>query len=101
DQLYFAGGNTSSQMQEVFRGPVHTNQNPNFYGHPAFYDVFTSASPFENWNMVTGSGYSGTPQFHGGHFGGASYETSMPNQIFNTTRLAAGDPSSNASTNNQ
>jgi hypothetical protein len=100
--LYFAGGDSSSQIQETFRGPVHTNQTPNFMGHPNFLPVgsFTSAVPYASWNMTTQSGYGGTPNFAGGTASGAGYLTTMPTDIFNTSRLAAGDTNPDAATNN-
>lgn len=98
--LWFAGGNTSAQIQDVFRGPVHTNSTPYFYGHPTFYELFTSAVNQGSWAYQTASGYSGTPNFVAGAQGGASLNTPMPTEIFNTTRLAAGDPDQHAATNN-
>jgi|GEM_PF-4807222 len=102
--LYFAGGNTSSQIQEVFYGPVHTNSRPNFYGHPVFKDTFSSGvtegTNYSNWNLVSTSSYTGPPVFDGGTQSGGDMNTDMPTQIFNTIRLAAGDPSADAATNN-
>ncbi len=101
-QLYFAGGNTSAQIQEVYGGPVHVNERPAFYGHPTFLDLFTSAAP-EPWTYVSASGYTSCPSqcptFANGKMGSLS-PISLPSEIFNTLRLAAGDPSSTAATNN-
>lgn len=101
--LYFAGGNTSAQAQEVYGGPVHVNQRPNFYGHPRFKGLFTSATPESQWLYTSAPNYTGCPAqcpvFEQGKIGGYSSIT-MPSTIFNTHRLAAGDTSQTASTNN-
>jgi hypothetical protein len=101
--LVFAGGNTSSQIQEVYGGRVHVNGTPNFYGHPTFSDMFTSATASTSWVYYNVTGYTSCPtmcpNFNGGSQGGVS-AISMPTQIFNTLRLAAGDTSPTAATNN-
>ncbi len=101
--LYFAGGNTSAQAQEVYGGPVHVNQKPNFYGHPYFSGYFTSSIAENLWNYVSATNYTGCPSqcptFEDNKAGGVP-SVSMPSAMFNTHRLAAGDTSSTASTNN-
>ncbi len=97
--LVFAGGNTSAQIQEVYAGPVHVNSTPYFYGHPVFTDVFTSTAATSSWVNYNVSGYSCCADFQGGSQGSVA-SISMPTQIFNTLRLAAGDTSNNAATNN-
>lgn len=101
--LWFAGGNTSAQAQEVYGGPVHINQKLNFYGHPAFLGRVTSAAAESTWSYASGTGYTGCPSmcptFAQGKEGGVPTVT-MPSAIFNTHRLAAGDTSSTAATNN-
>jgi hypothetical protein len=101
-QLVFAGGNTSAQIQEVYSGPVHVNERPAFYGHPTFLDIVTSNAP-EPWTYMSGTGYTGCPSqcptFSQGKVGNLPAIT-LPSEIFNTLRLAAGDPSPTAATNN-
>ncbi len=97
--LVFAGGNTSAQIQEVYGGPVHVNQKANFYGHPVFLDRFTSGTAETTWTNYNVANYSCCAQFLGGKQGGVP-TISMPTQIFNVQRLAAGDTSLNAATNN-
>lgn len=95
----FAGGDTSSQVKEIFRGPVHVNSTPYFYGSPVFTDSFTSTAAEASWVQLTGTNYSGSASFQGTHSGGAA-TINYPSAIFNTVRLASGDTSSNAATNN-
>jgi len=101
-QLVFAGGNTSNEAQEVYGGPVHVNERPAFYGHPAFLDLFTSAQA-EPWTYFSNANYTGCPTrcptFQEGKIGSVP-AVSLPTEIFNTLRLAAGDPSTTAATNN-
>lgn len=101
--LYMAGGNTSSQIQEIYGGPVHVNLTPNFLGHPTFNGLFTSATTESGWNYKSITNYtscaSWCPTWNGGKMGGVPTVT-MPTAIFNTHRLAAGDTSTTASTNN-
>lgn len=101
--LVFAGGNTSAQIQEVYGGRVHVNQTPYFYGHPTFSDLFTSSVASTSWVYYNATGYTGCPsqcpRFNGGSLGSVP-SIPMPTQIFNTLRLAAGDTSTTAATNN-
>ncbi len=97
--LNFIGGNTSAQLKDVFNGKVHTNQRPYFYGHPVFNSKFTSAAAENTWVQSSSSSYSCCATFNEGKQGSVE-SISLPTVIFNTARLAAGDPSNNAGTNN-
>jgi hypothetical protein len=98
--LHFVGGATP----EVFYGRVHTNQRPYFYGAPIFMELFTSAQSYSNWffGSNASAGYSGSPDFRASPVAYQASVASIPMAatIFNTTRLAAGDPSPDAAFNN-
>lgn len=102
--VVFAGGNDSSRIQDIFTGPVHVNGLPYFYGHPNFTTTapFTSATDSTSWVNFSDANYTAGPTFSGGSQGAESgiSSISMPSTIYNTARLAAGDPSSTASTDN-
>lgn len=102
--LVFAGGNTSSQVQETFTGPVHVNGTPYFYGHPTFTStaLFTSATDTSTWAQLSDSNYDASASFAAGRLGAEDgiESITMPTSIYNTVRLAAGDTSASASTNN-
>ncbi|PIR22180.1 MAG: hypothetical protein COV44_09180 [Deltaproteobacteria bacterium CG11_big_fil_rev_8_21_14_0_20_45_16] len=97
--LTFAGGDSSSQAQEVYLGPVHVNGIPFFYGSPVFNEIFRSGADYGDWAFLTGTDYTGTPDFVSGYQDNYP-EVSLPTDIFNTTRLAAGDTSNTAATDN-
>lgn len=95
--LYFVGNSTP----EVFFGKVHTNQTPYFWGAPVFQDLFSSAQAYSSWYFGTSSsgGYTGSPVFAEGYQASVP-SVSMPSVIFNTARMASGDPESIAPFNN-
>ncbi|MBN8555780.1 MAG: DUF4900 domain-containing protein [Deltaproteobacteria bacterium] len=97
--LVFVGGNTSAQIQEVYGGKVHVNDTPYFYGHPVFKERFTSTAATSSWYNYNVTNYSCCAVFDGGSAGSAP-AVSIPSQIYNTARLAAGDTSTTAGTNN-
>jgi len=96
--LVFAGGNTSSEIQELFNGPVHLNDKPYFFGHPTFGDSFTSTKSIDKWWQGSDVAYECCAVFKGSKQGGVK-SIKLPTDLFNTLRLAAADPSSDAATN--
>jgi hypothetical protein len=97
--LVFVGGNSSSQIQEVYGGKVHVNSTPYFYGHPTFMDMFTSTAAANTWVNYNVANYSCCAIFNASSQGGVD-AIPLPTQIYNTARLAAGDTNSTAATNN-
>ena len=97
--LHFVG----NSIPEVFWGRVHTNNTPYFFGAPVFQQLFTSAAAYASWYFGTSSasGYVGSPVFNAspGYQAGVS-SISMPSTVFNTVRMASGDPAANAPYNN-
>lgn len=96
--LVFAGGDSADEVQEIFEGPVHVNDQPFFWGSPTFMGLFTSTAPKEDWWEGSGPDYSGEPEYLGGWVESVD-PIEMPTELANTTRLAAGDPDPAASVN--
>lgn len=98
DPLYFAGGNTSAQAQEIFNGPIHINDSFYFYGHPIFNGPVTSTAAESTWVQDSSANYDCCAVFNDVKIGGAE-SISLPSELSNVIRLAAGDPSSTAHLN--
>lgn len=96
--LVWAGGNTEDQFQSVYNGPVHVNGAAYFYGHPIFNDLFTSGTPESSWRNYTAADYDCCAQFNNGKQDNVDM-IDFPTELFNTVRLAAGDPSETAANN--
>ncbi len=98
DPLYFAGGNSPSQSQEVFDGPVHMNEPFYFLGHPIFNGPVSSTSAESTWVQTSSSTYDCCAVFNDLKLGQAQ-AISLPTQLSNVVRLAAGDRSPTAHLN--
>lgn len=96
--LVFAGGNTSAQVQEVFAGPVHTNSEPYFYGHPIFKELFSSIAAIADWWEGQDADYTCCATFEENKVG-LTAPIILPTEMGNLVRLAAGDSSPDADSN--